>query len=96
MEIGWVCREGKALCIIYPTIGHTSLQSLWERGVTDSDLMASGVAEAEDKGVILATEGEWIDRLGVVSFTLRSDRSGEDATRTLFCFVSDRERELLR
>ena len=58
MEIGWVCREGKALCIIYPMIGHTSLQSLCERGVTDSDLTASGVAEAEDRGVILATEGE--------------------------------------
>ena len=58
MEIGWVCREGKALCIDHPTIGHTSLQSLWERGVTDSDLMASGVAEAEGRGVILATEGE--------------------------------------
>lgn len=58
MELGWVCREGKALCIIYATIGHTSLQSLWERGVRDSDLMASGVAEAENKGVILATEGE--------------------------------------
>ena len=58
--------------------------------------MASVVSDAEDRGVILATEGESIDRLGVVSFTLRSDRSGEDATRTLFCLVSDRERELLR
>ena len=59
-------------------------------------MMASGVAEAEDNGVILATEGEQIDILGAVSFTLRSDIRGEDATRTLFCLVSDLERELLR
>lgn len=59
-------------------------------------MIVSGVTDVEDNGVILVTEGEQIEAVGVVSFTLISGISDEDATRTLFCLVSDLERELLR